>query len=325
MRVGTNPLKDQARRGRGFWHRVITPVYIPEDSGFFAEAAGVLEVALVSLVRTTGSETGLTIVVNAASQKCRQVIHRVSELSSRVDVIWKAGNAGKVEALFSAFRGYHEPLVTLTDCDVLFRPGWLERTVEVFERLPMVGAVSALPVPHLRRQHTSATYLGAAARGYLVIGPFARESDMRAYMKDLQSPQLISAALISKQVAIAVNGFAVLVGCTHMQCTYRREVLECAPKEECTAAMGADSERLWMDRPPDVGGWWKVSLPEAYVRHMGNTVPADIPPEWMAKSTLSVKRPVNGLKPLEAFLPFSIRDLAGRAIQKIYETQLGRG
>lgn len=325
MRIGANPLKDRQRQNSGFWHRVISPVYIPKDAGFFKEASDVLETMLASLFRTTGSETGITIVVNDASERCRRVIEKASFESDRIDVIWKAQNVGKVEAIFSAFRGYHEPLVTVTDCDVLFRPGWLEKTVEVFDRLPMVGAVSALPVPHLRRQHTTTTYLGAALRGQLADGPFALESDMRLYMADLQSPRLIPDPLMSRQVAIAVNGFAVLVGCTHMQCTYRREALKGAPTRECTAAMGADSERLWMDEPPDRTGWWKVSLPEAYVRHMGNVVPENVPMEWTAGRAPVVRKPRQGQRSWEAHLPFFVRNLAGRAIQRLMEARLFGG
>lgn len=235
MRSGVNPRKDQVLARTGRWHRVIVAVYVPEEAGYFSESAEVLAHCLESLLRTTGEETALTVVVNGATDKAMMAVEGAAAQTSRVDVFRLGANVGKVEALFMAFRGTHEPFITMTDCDVLYRPGWLDRTMEVFERLPMVGAVSALPVPHLRRHHTGATYLGAALRGRLRVGPFAKEPDLRQYMADLQSPQLISSALLSRQIAVAVGDGAVLVGCTHMQCTYRREALEHAPSRPCPA------------------------------------------------------------------------------------------
>jgi hypothetical protein len=303
---------------------VVVAVYLAEGEEYFASYGPVLEACLNSIRRTTGEETGVTVVVNGASPKVKDYIHRVVGAEEWADVIWKRRNVGKVEALFSALRGYHEPFVTLCDCDVLFRPGWLDRTMEVFEKIPYVGAVSALPVPHLRRQHTSSTYVGAALRGLLRIGSYCSAADLKQYMLDLQSHGLISAGLFSRHPAIVQGGTAVPVGCTHMQCTYRREALHPAPKEPCTDAMGRESERLWMDRPPDVAGWWKVSLPEAYVRHMGNVLPENISEEWMAHAKPVRCEPPRGRRPLEARLPYSVRDIAGRIIQRLVEARLRR-
>lgn len=232
---------------------------------------------------------------------------------------------GGCSRFLSVLRGSHEPFVTLTDSDVLFRPGWLERTVEVFSAFPEVGAVSALPVPHLRRVCTSTTYLGAAFRGLLRVGSFAREEDLAQYMTDLESPRLISEPLLKVQPAIVRQGVAALIGCTHMQCTYRRAALERAPKEKCTAAMGRDSEYRWMDLPPEDGGWWKVSLPEAYVRHMGNRLPRDIPVDWQMRRPPMVHRPPNQVRPPEGWLPAPVRRIGGRIVQQLVEWRLRKG
>ncbi len=134
MRVGVNPLKDRPVDTVGAWHRIILPVFIPEENGYFQNSAAVLEACLDSILRTTGEETAVTVVVNGAGEKTKRVLEQFQEGCARADLIWRAKNAGKVEALFGAARGYHEPFVTMTDCDVLLRPGWLDRTMEIFAR-----------------------------------------------------------------------------------------------------------------------------------------------------------------------------------------------
>jgi hypothetical protein len=237
---------------------------------------------------------------------------------------------GKVEALFGAARMYHEPMITMTDSDVLFRPGWLERVFEVFEAFPEAGVVSALPVPHLRRHYTSSTYLGSILRGLFRYGPNACREDMEMYLTDLQSPALIPNDLLEAQPAVIRDGVVALIGSTHMECTMRREVVEAAPRRECLTAMGGNSEWAWMDRPADVKGWWKLSLPVAYVRHMGNSLSEDIISELheicanaKIRDQPELAAP-DGRLPVEHILPGFIRDLGGRAVQWWFERRRKR-
>lgn len=323
-RVGVNPFKESEIAFRNIWHRVILPVFVPEDGGYFREMPEVLEACLTSLLNTTGDETLVTVVVNGAHRRVREVLERAAEVSERVELIWKNRNVGKVEALFGAYRASHEPYVTFSDSDVLFRPGWLERTMEIFRFFPEVGAVSALPVPHLRRLHTESTYLGAAFRRVLRVGRFAKEEDLHLYLEDLESPSLIGERLFKRQPAVVREGIAALVGCTHMQCTYRRAALSGAPTVECTAALGLNSELLWMDCPPEAAGWWKVSLPEAYVRHMGNRRPTGIPDSWRMSCGKRPVCPKEIRRPLEGYIPIRLRRILGRAIQKAVERRIQR-
>lgn len=324
MRIGTNPLKDHGRDGRRFWHRVVTPVYVPEDTGFFEHGTEVLEAALTSLVRTTGPETGITIVVNAASDRCRSVIEKARRECDRMDIIWKAQNAGKVEALFSAVRGYHEPFTTMTDSDVFFLPGWLEKTVEVFDAFPWAGMVSALPVPHLRRHYTTATWLGALARGMLRWGKLALREDMEQYMEDLGSPRLIPEWMLEAQWGVENRGVVALIGATHMQCTMRREVIEAAPREECTAALGLESEVRWMDEPADKLGFWKLSLPRAYVRHLGNQCPSGVSAWLTARANDEINLPPKRRRGMETAVPHFLRSLAGKAVRRLCDSWASR-
>lgn len=324
MRVGTNPLKDQKVQRHRFWHRVVTAVYVPDDGAYFEHSAEVLDAVLTSMVQTTGPETGITVVVNDASESCKEVIETAYRDCARMEVIWKAENVGKVEALFSSVRGYHEPFVTLTDSDVFFLPGWLGKTMEVFDAFPWVGAVSALPVPHLRRHYTTATWFGASLRGMLRWGGLARREDMEQYMQDLGSPRLISERLLQAQWGVENKGVVALIGATHMQCTFRREVIDAAPREECRAALGLESEIRWMDEPADALGYWKLCLPRAYVRHLGNQCPTNVLKLVRESASQAVAAPKNGVRGFESFVPYRFRSMIGRAVNRLCEAWAAR-
>jgi hypothetical protein len=324
-RVGVNPWKDQDLGSQGIWHRVVTPVFIPEDAGYFAQAAAVLDLCLSSLWASCGEETAITVVVNAASKEAERVIERHWKRGVIETLIWQRENVGKINALMAGVHGSYEPFVTLTDSDIFFLPGWLEETVAVFNAFPFAGAVSALPVPHLRRHVNDSTWLGAAGRGLLHYGAFAAENDLKTYLQDVNSPQLIPPKLMKQQWAVARDGRKALIGATHMQCTYRREALEAAPRERCAAAMGLDSEFRWMDAPADVKGLWRLSSTKAYVRHMGNLVSDDIQQIALGEAKRregALAAPRGPKVPLEARLPYSVRKLAGRAVRKLMEAIL---
>lgn len=323
-RSGSNPFRHVGLDGSAVWHRVVLPVFVPEDSGYFEQSAEVLDLCLSSLWATCGQETAITVVVNAASRKTFEVIdgHR---RSGHIDTLIEfRENAGKVNALMAGVRGSHEPIVTLTDSDVFFLPGWLEATVAVFNAFPMAGAVSALPVPHLRRQCTTATWLGAAVRGRLVREALASLSDLELYMRDLNSPALIRPDQQRRQWGVRNGSAVALIGATHMQCTFRREVFDAAPKERCGTAMGQDSEYRWMDLPADLLGMWRLSLCKAHVRHMGNQLPEDlhIADERLADGYVSPPKGVDWY--WERALPYGLRSICGRVVNRVCEGWLLR-
>lgn len=318
-RSRSNPFRHVGLDDSAVWHRVVLPVFVPEDSGYFEQSADVLDLCLSSLWATCGQETAITVVVNAASRNTSEVIERHWR-SGHIDTLIEfRENAGKVNALMAGVRGSHEPIVTLTDSDVFFLPGWLEATAAVFNAFPMAGAVSALPVPHLRRQCTTATWLGAAVRGRLVRDALASSSDLELYMRDLNSPALIRPDQRNRQWGVKNGRGAALIGATHMQCTLRREVFDAAPKERCGAAMGQDSEYRWMDLPADLLGMWRLSLCKAYVRHMGNQVPEDLQASGERPADRYVPPPKETGWYWEEALPYGLRSICGRVVNRVCE------
>ena len=72
------------------------------------------------------------------------------------------------------------------------------------------------------------------------------------------------------------NGVTACVGCGHFLFTLRKETLQYIPDEPCKRPLGAGSDELWYDRPPDLGGLWRLATPIAHAYHLGN-----VPEPWM--------------------------------------------
>ena len=52
------------------------------------------------------------------------------------------------------------------------------------------------------------------------------------------------------------------------------------------------TDELWYDRPPDVGGFWRLATPRAYAYHLGN-----VPEPWMPELLAQVEAERRKSKP----------------------------
>src|SRR5205823_10800352 len=90
-------------------------------------------------------------------------------------------------------------------------------------------------------------------------------------------------------------GVVACVGCPHFLFTLRKEAVRFIPNEPCMRPLGAGSDELWYDRPPDVGGFWRLATPRAYAYHLGN-----VPEPWMPELLAQVEAERRNSKPAAA-------------------------
>lgn len=72
------------------------PVFVPEDSGYFAEADVVVKSSVQSALDTTGDESVVTVVVNAAGAGLRRELELIVLSCGRGEVVLRAWNAGRM-------------------------------------------------------------------------------------------------------------------------------------------------------------------------------------------------------------------------------------
>jgi hypothetical protein len=273
VRVGTNPAKAQTGLGGYGLHRIILPVYIPHFDGYFQHAREILRLCLESLRLTAAHAAAITIVANGCAPA---VTEELTELDFVDQLIVNRENRGKIDAVVTVARGSYEPLVTISDCDVLFRRGWLDATEQLFQAFPECGYACPFPSPAGAWHHTSATHLGALARGERGREPAVDGGDLDRFAASIERPDLYKTEHRATQWIVRRGDAIACIGAGHFACTLRREVLAGMPGGPSLQAIEGRSELRWLDLPPDRLGFWRLSTPRAWVHHMGN-----VPEPWM--------------------------------------------
>ena len=285
MRVGENPGKSGRGPRSDATIRVVVPVYIPgsisgaisgageagEDPDYFADAETILDLCLDSLAATTSDETRITVVANG----CRpEVVERLTERqrSGRIDqLVVSRDNLGKVDGFLVGARGSWEPVVVVSDADVLWRAGWQLAMTSVLAAFPECGIVGAAPAPNLATYATSATVLESTARREVSRRALADPADLDRFAESVGTPDLFRGHE-ERQLVVDRGAVAALVGAGHFACAFRRAALDDVAPGPC---LGWEEESL--DRPLDAAGWWRLATGKAWALHLGNVVEP-----WMA-------------------------------------------
>jgi hypothetical protein len=250
------------------------PIYVPALSGYFEHALEVLELCLDSLRHTASGRASITLIAN---QCAPEVLRRLEEHRAEGwldQLVINRTNRGKVDSVVSAVRGSFEELITLSDSDFLFAPGWLEAVEQIFARFPECGAASPFPRPHLAFGYTSATLWGAWLKGELAREKVVDDADLSRFEASIQNAGFFKPEVRSRQLVVKRRGLTVCVGCDHSLFTMHRRVVAGIPPEPALRALGM--VQRWLDEPPDRLGFWRLSSARAYAYHMGNSTE-----EWM--------------------------------------------
>lgn len=267
MRSGFNPNKDQLVPPSKYLHQVVVPVHIPHQTDYFKDSLSILQFCLDSLTATVQPFTLITVVNNGSCEAVVQELNRRHHEGTIHEIIHTTA-IGKVNALLKGLVGQQTPLVTLTDADVLFQPGWQEETIDLFEKVARIGAVGLIPQMNLFRidgfslvwEHLFSSRLrfakipdvAAAERFYHSIG-WDRNYNPNHVLYNLQYTE---------------NGKSMWVGSGHVVTTFRRDVFR-EIQQSVPHQLGGDSE-WYLEEKPYQFHYHKVTTASNYAFHMGN-------------------------------------------------------
>ena len=153
MRIGRNPAK--------FKEAACTPpervtlasvIWVPELTGYFE---GVLEVFRLSLLSARENTTAPFDVLVLDNNSCDEVNEFLQQERHDGNVQYHIRcdrNFGTVNATVQALRASPGELVVYADCDVFFRPQWLETLIAVQEAFPEAGMICGVPIRHAKEE-----------------------------------------------------------------------------------------------------------------------------------------------------------------------------
>ena len=273
MRKGYNPTKGgKLVVKEPCDHRVIIPLHIPNEEGYFKDAYRIFELCLFSVLKTASSRLKISIISNKCSH---QVNERLLELykDQEIDelIIEKEG-IGKINSLLKALRTVEERLVTITDADVLFLNNWEDEVVKVFKSFPKAGAVCPVPVYRKHLDLTANIWSTYLFSNKLKFRAVQDAEALENFAKSIGWPYLRDEFKDVIGTLKAKNGNVAVLGCSHFVATYKSEVFKAVPDENSPYLIDGDSEFLYMDKPVALMGGYRLSTYNNYAYHLGNVL-----------------------------------------------------
>ena len=269
MRVGFNPNKDKVLPKSDYTHQVIVPVYIPHQNDYFKDSFQILQLCLESLFKTCHAKTYITVVNNGS---CVEVVNYLNQLHQEVKIqeVIHTTAIGKLNAILKGLSGHQFPLITITDADVLFVNHWQKATYEVFEAFPKAGVVSTTPSSKVLKQYTGNVIVSNLFSKKLNFKNVINPNAMMMFAKSIGNEDFYNATHLKKVLTITNKNISAVIGAGHFVATYRGSVFDLLNNRYSHFSLGGTSEALFLDKPVNDLGYWRLSTNDNYTYHMGN-------------------------------------------------------
>lgn len=267
MRKGYNPNKDKKLEENRYSHQIVVPVYIPKTTDYFKDSLCILQLCLNSIIATTHKNTFITIVDNGS---CREIHNYLNDLknSEQIHELITTSNIGKINAALKGASGHRMPLVTISDADVLFKTGWQNNTVKVFNNFPKAGVVGLIP-QFLSYQYNSEQLIFNHLFSTKVLFSEIDEPEaLKKFYRSIGWKEDYPKARLSYTMKIFRNNYSAVIGAGHVVSTFKREVINKA-KFSSNYKMGGDSEAS-LDKLPSKLGYYSLTTSRNLAFHMGN-------------------------------------------------------
>jgi glycosyltransferase involved in cell wall biosynthesis len=277
MRAGQNPakfLEEQPRKTERITVAILT--HIPYLHGYYAESLEVLKASLKSLRNHTELPYDLLIFDNASGIETRELLQTHYETGQIQYLVFSQKNLGKGRAWDVIFSAAPGEIIAYADSDVYFRLGWLQQALVILETFPKVGMVSCRPM-RTYPEGFAATLKWAHKdpeaelnKGSYVDWETFREHDVNLGQDEEQVRKRYES---SEDIRIDYRGVSAYVGAAHWQFVARKQVLQEFIPLGIERPLGDDRK---LDDALNQAGYLRLMTTEPLVRHLGNTLPADL-------------------------------------------------
>ena len=291
MRVGSNPEKDNIKIDIESYHRVVIPVYIPNlKEDYFKDGLVILKMCLESLISTVHKKTRISIINNGCCDEVIDYLNQCYDNHVIIDQLLHSKiNLGKVNALYSAIKSNLEPLITISDSDVMFLPLWQQKVEQIHANFPEAGLVSPVPSSTAYRSpFNNSTLFYGFFKGRIKATSVIEPDGMIKFQESI-GRVMYNATHLEKYLTISNKKSEAVIGSGHFIATLKAEVFRHAPLAICEAKIVGGSENNYIDIPNDEGGFLRLSTKGNYAYHLGNKA-EDWMQETLNKNSLTFKK-----------------------------------
>ena len=272
MRQGQNPAKMGLPAYQPKKLGLALLSYVPSPNGYFAQALEILKYQIASIHQST-VDFDLLVFDNGSSLQVQEELRSLQVKGLIHFLVLSQFNLGKTGALNWILTALPNELVGFADGDVLFRPGWLEETEQIFSAFPNAGLVTAQPCLFdiLRGTGQALLSLKNDPRCRCFEAQLASETvDEYARGTGLAAEQVEE--LKKKPVGFVEDrssGLQAVIGASHMQFVLRHETARRLLPLPAFYALNRD-EDTYLNHSVDQIGLLHLSTSAPFVYHMGN-------------------------------------------------------
>jgi glycosyltransferase involved in cell wall biosynthesis len=272
MRVGQNPIKAVESIEAPAPVTIVVISYIPFLSGYYAQSLEVLKRCLGSIKANTEGEYDLMVFDNASCDEARGYLLE-QEAAGQIDfLVLSERNLGKAGAWNMAFAAAPGETIVYADSDVYFHQGWLQAHLEALDAFPNVGMVTGMPLLSPENYSSSTLDWAKSAKGVkLEKGQLIPWEDFWRHARSLGDSEKKAREFYEANPShqLSKSGKKYFVGAGHFQFASKKSVLQELLPIPAERPMGR--VRL-LDEMMNQKGYLRLSLPDWYVHHMGNTI-----------------------------------------------------
>ena len=328
MRIGSNPISNKIISINEASHRVIIPIYIPNNEGYFKDSFNVLKVCIESLLCTINKDTVVSLISNGSTKEVNDYLTDLY-FKGKIDrVIFNKENVGKMNAIIAETRASFEEFITYSDADVFFDKGWLFQTFQMFKNIPQAGFVSMNPTPnnYSHADSTIITNFRQVIFNKKKVNEFCSFEDLEHFHRSVGRDISFTKKMIDDKILCVKSDENYIIGAGHFCCTIKKSpTLRYVPKEKTYIAASGGSESIYLDIPFDKTGLWRLSSPKAFVWHMGNVLEKEWTEEKL-KTIANFKESdfsfhninIKNKKKLVDFIPYFLKSKVASLLKKFF-------
>jgi glycosyltransferase involved in cell wall biosynthesis len=306
MRVGQNPAKSIKQVAQPKKITVATATYIPHLKGYYAESLEVLKVCLESLWKNTNLPYDLLVFDNDSCREVKEFLVEAKDKGFVQYLLLSDKNVGKGGAWNFIFQGAQGEVIAYADSDVLFRPGWLERSIEILDTFPNVGMVTARPLRSPEKYYSKTLEWAKSEpdvsmeSGRFIPWDVFREHVISLGTSEEQAREWFDS---KNEWRITYQGVSAFISAAHFQFVIPKSVIQQFLPFEMERPMGQVRS---LDELINQAGYLRLSTCEPYVKHLGNRIDGIQVGEVMGEAP---QKPNKGNRVLD--LPFIRHTLLG--------------
>jgi hypothetical protein len=277
MRIGINPIKNNKEILIENYHRIVIPVYIPNFEGYFAGSFDVFKLCLESLLLTIHSKTRITIYNNNSHSEVKEYIDIKYSESEFIDQVFHSKeNVGKINAILAVVKGNLEPLITITDADVLYKNNWQKAIEDLFIGFPEAGMICPVPMSsNGTKSFVNNNWYYGFFKGKLKFEKVLDPDAMMLFDKSLGNKKsLLKPIHLEKYLVLKnkENTNEAVMGGGHFAATLRRDVFDKGSNEPAFMKIVGGVENKFIDFPNQKLGFLRIATKKNYAFHMGNSL-----------------------------------------------------